>query len=122
MVSESSTASRILIVDDEPAICRIITRSLQSKGFEATSISEVAELRNAVSEGPYDAVLLDRSVHQDDGTSLVPLLRELLPAAKILFFTGEYVDADQLQEVDGVVQKPANGTELVAAIQRALGR
>jgi len=48
------------------------------------------------------------------------VLREKAPQAKVLYFTGELVDEEELRMVDGVVQKPVNGKELTQLLRDVL--
>ncbi len=113
------TTPRVLVVDDESAICRIMTRTLVRLGFSAASVSTAAELATALEGESFDVVLLDRSMELPDGASLVPVVRRHAPAAKLVFFTGEFVEPEERKLVDGVVQKPINGKQL-ATVLRAL--
>ena len=119
-MSDSESSCRVLVVDDEAAICRIVTRTLERNGFEAASVSVPGDLERMLSEEAYDVVLLDRSMGPTDGSSLLPLVRQHAPRAKVLFFTGDLVDSSELEDVDGIVQKPINGKELAATIRRLI--
>jgi DNA-binding response OmpR family regulator len=118
--AESASAGRILVVDDETAICRVVTRTLERNGFTAASVSRVGDLEQALKSATFDVILLDRSMGPGDGSSLLPVLREFAPDAKILFFTGEFVDPSEVATVDGVVQKPINGKDLADTLRRIL--
>lgn len=115
------TNARVLVVDDETAICRIMTRTLERQGFSAESVSAATELEAMLQNAEFDVVLLDRSLDLPDGSELVPFVRKHAPRAKLLFFTGEFVDAEQRELVDGVVQKPINGKQLAALLHELLG-
>lgn len=112
--------ARVLVVDDESAICRIMTRTLERQGFSAASVSAATELEAMLKSAEFDVVLLDRSMDLPDGSQLVHVVRKHAPKAKLLFFTGEFVDPDQRELVDGVVQKPINGKQLAAVLHELL--
>lgn len=115
------TPARVLVVDDELAICSIMTRTLERQGFSAASVSAASELASMLQSAAFDVVLLDRSMAMPDGSELVTVVRRHAPQAKLLFFTGEFVDAEQSALVDGVVQKPVNGKQLAALLHELLG-
>ncbi|GEM_PF-1219411 len=120
MKTSEKSAARVLVVDDEEAICRVVTRTLERNGFEAHSISDPEELASTLASRTFDIVLLDRSMGTTQGSALVPLFRQMAPEAKILFFTGEFVDAAEVAKVDGVVQKPINGKMLAETLRKVL--
>jgi DNA-binding NtrC family response regulator len=121
MARAEDGAVSVLVVDDEAAICRIVTRTLERNGFLAKSVSVAANVRSALEVESFDVVLLDRSMENPEGGPLLDLVRRLAPQAKVLFFTGEYVDPEEVERVDGVVQKPINGAALAEALRRVLG-
>lgn len=121
MVDSPLTAVRVLVIDDESAICRIMTRTLERQGFSTASVSIATEVEPMLLSAVFDVVLLDRSMEMPDGSHLVPVVRRHAPSAKVLFFTGEFVEAEQRALVDGVVQKPINGKQLAAVILELLG-
>lgn len=120
MDNSSADLARVLVVDDESAICRIMTRTLVRQGFSAASVSAVSELVVTLQGETFDVVLLDRSMELPDGESLVPLVRKHAPTAKLIFFTGEFVEPEERKLVDGVVQKPINGKQLAAVLRELL--
>lgn len=112
MSTPESQGPSVLIVDDEPTICRVVSSTLKRKGFRCESVSEAKLLEAILTEFRFDVVLLDRSMDTDENGTLLPLLRAQAPEAKILFFTGDYMTPEECTQVDGVVQKPVNGKEL----------
>lgn len=115
-----NASARVLVIDDESAICRIMTRTLERQGFEASSVSEADEVATTLSSRPFDVILLDRSMSLTDGKPLLPVVLAHKKQAKVLFFTGELVDASELKLVDGVVQKPINGSDLAKRLRQVL--
>lgn len=64
--------ARILIVDDDPGICTMLTGKLKSDGYEAVAVLTLRQGLSMVESDFWDVVLLD--VHMPDGNGL-----ELLP-------------------------------------------
>jgi EAL domain-containing protein (putative c-di-GMP-specific phosphodiesterase class I)/CheY-like chemotaxis protein len=64
---------RVLIIDDEEAICDLIGAVAESAGFSAISASEPDEIRNAI-EGEFDLVVLDLSLGLVDGIEMMSAL------------------------------------------------
>jgi CheY-like chemotaxis protein len=120
METHDDSAARVLVIDDESAICRIMTRTLERQGFAASSVSDVGSVATTLSSGEFDVILLDRSMSLTDGKPLLPVVLAHKKQAKVLFFTGELVDKDELEFVDGVVQKPINGSDLAVKLRQVL--
>jgi two-component system KDP operon response regulator KdpE len=114
-------SARILCVDDEPAILRLL-RTVLERGGHATS--EAADARSAVDEtrrSRPDLVLLDLGLPDRDGLELVP---QLAAEAAVIVLTardatGDKVAALDLGAVDYVV-KPFDSEELLARVRVAL--
>ncbi|MAQ18740.1 MAG: hypothetical protein CMN30_28580 [Sandaracinus sp.] len=119
-----STASdldgrRILVVDDEPIIRRLVGRVLERAGARVDLVGDLATARRHL--GPHhDAVLLDRTLRGERGLSLVEEVRAVTPSPRVLIFSGERVGPEEAALVDGVIAKPIALPELVAAIVAAL--
>lgn len=114
---------RVLIVDDELAIRRLISRALSKAGMSVTCAECADSLERVLQDSvQFDFVLLDRSLRVGHGKNLLPRLRLALPQAKVFYFTGEPVAANEANQVDGVVQKPLEVRELVEVIRAAVGQ
>jgi len=120
MTTAETEGTRVLVIDDEPAICRIVAHTLKRHGFEVESVSDPTEVEATLEQGSFDVILLDRSMGGFKGSALVPVLRARAPQAKILYFTGEFVEPEEVASVDGVVQKPVNSKQLTETLRRVL--
>ena len=118
MIESDIEKTSVLVVDDEPAICRVVTHTLKRNGFDAVSVSDPAELDEILKSSTFHIILLDRSMGTIQGSSLLPELRKKAPLAKILYFTGEFVAPEEEAHVDGVVQKPVNGKQLTETLRQ----
>jgi PAS domain S-box-containing protein len=110
---------RVLVVDDEPMVRSVVARLLAQQGHE---VHEAADAKQAVVEAsahPCDVVLLDRSLLQGSGESLISRLRETSPRVRVLFFTGHDLTPAEVALVDGVIQKPVRMDELTARIAQS---
>ncbi|MBO6936017.1 MAG: response regulator [Deltaproteobacteria bacterium] len=112
---------RVLVVDDESMIRRLLLRVLQRAGATVTVAGDLAGARSAL-EPAHDVVLLDRTLGRERGRELVPDIRRVSSTTRILYFSGESVDPEELALVDGVVHKPVASPELVSRVREALDR
>lgn len=83
-----SALRRFLLVDDDPVFVRLLTRSLSRRGFEVVgtaSCEEAIELAMRMRPG---CAVLDLNLAGRSGLTLLPSLRALNPAMRILVLTG----------------------------------
>lgn len=65
----------ILVVDDSPTVCRVVTIALSNRGFEVTSANDGVEAITMVSQRKPDLVLLDITMPKLDGYKVCKLIR-----------------------------------------------
>jgi CheY-like chemotaxis protein len=118
MVTQSK---RVLVVDDDPAVCTLTRRVLEDKGFSTVSAANGAEALAAVRTEPPDIVLLDLDMPGTDGWGFLEQL-ESSPRPSVVFVSGK-LDFDAFARgtragVAAFVAKPIHYTELAATCQR----
>ena len=117
--------ARILIVEDDVAIHRMLSETLSENGFSVSVAISATEMDRALRREEIDLVVLDVMLPGEDGFSICGRLRASsnLP---ILMLTalGEEVDRIVGLEIgaDDYVTKPFNSRELVARIRALLRR
>jgi DNA-binding response OmpR family regulator len=84
---------RILFVDDEAALCELLSLYLRGNGFDVTTALTASEARAVVQNTTFDLAILDLNLGADDGLELLNFLKEKCPQLPIVIFTG--VDADE---------------------------
>ncbi|MBI3873710.1 MAG: response regulator [Arcobacter sp.] len=77
---------KIIIIDDEQDILRILERFLGRK-FDVTVFSDPVAGLNAIKNGNYDLLLTDIMMPQLDGLSLLKKLRESNNSIKVIMMT-----------------------------------
>ena len=116
---------RILAVDDEPDVLRLIQIKLQKAGFEVLTARDGEEGVNAaVAECP-DVVLMDVMMPRVDGFTAAAQIKERMqPAPLILMLTAKGQEADVIRGLTGgaddYIVKPFAPRELIARINVAL--
>lgn len=86
---------KLLVVDDDPAIRRLIWKSLQSTGLLIYQSDSVETTLDIISRIKFDLFLLDVSLeYENDGYHLAQLLREQNPSVPILFVSGKTAEQD----------------------------
>ena len=127
MKTPVSTVKRILIVDDEPAICQFCQRVLTEEGFEVDIASNGRIAMAMISEQEYDLYLFDIKMPIMDGKELYEWLQEAYPssASRVIFTTGSAIgkDTQNFLQRSGrkVLAKPFTPDELRTTLREALG-
>lgn len=119
------TATRLLVVDDDPGIRELTAGFLSAHGYLVAMAANGAEMRAALARERYDLVVLDVMMPGEDGLAILRSLdRATAPAIIIMSVIGEEVDRIVGLEMgaDDYVAKPANPRELLARIRSVLRR
>ena len=113
---------RVLIVDDEPAICRALKVALERAGFEAIAAQSGDSALTVLSLEPVDVLLLDLRIPDTRGDVVFELAAATHPHLRhrTLFMTGDISDR-ALKLIQAckcpVIAKPFELRELIAAIE-----
>jgi len=119
-----SNANRcILVIDDEPDLCRIVKVTLERlKNWKILTVeSGQAGLTQAQTQQP-DAILLDLSLSDGDGMELLQALKTnpVTQSIPVFLFTAKDLTEDRLEfnpwGVAGVILKPFNVLQLADQI------
>ena len=118
-------AKRVLVVDDEKAIVKGITFSLQQDDYEVDSASDGEEALEKVRSNHYDIVLLDLMLPKLDGLEICREIRGF-SQVPIVMLTAKSEDMDKIMGLeygaDDYITKPFNILELKARIKAILRR
>jgi len=118
-------AIKVLAVDDEQDILRLVEIKLKKAGFQVVTAQDGEEgMRKALTDRP-DVVLLDVMMPKMDGyTAARRIKSEVKPAPIVLMLTARGQEADMLRGIkegaDDYVVKPFAPRELIARINVAL--
>lgn len=115
--------SRILCIDDEPAILRLLSVVLAPDGHEVVTAASARDALAMLKAGGIDAVLLDLGLPDRDGLELISAILAAMPVPIIVVSAraepDDKVTALDLGAVD-YVTKPFDGAELRARLRAAL--
>jgi two-component system KDP operon response regulator KdpE len=119
-------ASKILVVDDEPAQLRLTEQVLAGKGYEVIKAGSGQEAVRLYYERKPDLVLLDVMMPEIDGWQTCRLLREISDVP-IIMLTGKRCEEDDIVRgleygADEYLVKPVGNRELLARVRAALRR
>jgi CheY-like chemotaxis protein len=120
--------TRVLVVEDDPAIQELIRFTLEKAGLKAAVAASAEEALTALKAALPDVVLIDWMLPKMSGLALARQLREAARTEKLplIMVTARGEEADRVagleQGADDYLVKPFSPRELVARIQAVLRR
>jgi len=116
---------KILLVEDEIDLARILCAALERERLVVDHTSLIASAREAAALVSYDLALLDRTLPDGEGLSLIPSLRSARPGLPIIVLSARGDVEERIngldEGADDYLAKPFSIDELLARI-RALRR
>jgi two-component system KDP operon response regulator KdpE len=116
---------RILVVDDDPQIRRVMRVTLSAQGYEVTDARSGEDALERIREGRRDLILLDMNMEGMDGVETCRELRASSDAA-IIMLTVRDTEKDKVMALDAgaddYITKPFSTPELLARVRAALRR
>ncbi|HEV8530586.1 MAG TPA: response regulator [Methylomirabilota bacterium] len=124
--SASGAPARILVVDDDPLLIRLIMDTLDVEGYELDSAENGVAALEKIRHARFDLILSDLHMPQLDGVGLYRALTEGKehPPTRIIFLTGSAGTSEQHRFLDErglpLLRKPFNLAELQQVVRQAL--
>jgi two-component system, OmpR family, KDP operon response regulator KdpE len=119
------SVGRVLVVDDDPQIRRVMRVALTGQGYEVDDVKSGDAALQKLREERFDLVLLDMNMPGLDGLETCRLIRKQSEIA-IIMLTVRDEEADKVAALDAgaddYVTKPFKTSELSARIRAALRR
>ncbi len=115
---------RVLVIDDDKAICEFMETFLTKDGFEVTTMSDPARAPEEVKVGGYHLVVLDLMMPKMDGVEVLERIRKVDSDVAVVIFTGypsleTAVKSMKLDAVD-YLKKPFNPEEFREVVDRVM--
>lgn len=122
-VMDGEISGRILIVDDDPEMRRLLADFLQGEGFRVDLAANGQEARRRLCEEIFDHVVLDKNLPGESGIEMLPLLRALAPGTPVTLITA-FGDSRTHEQAFSrgafqVLLKPFNLDDLVEVLRKA---
>jgi DNA-binding response OmpR family regulator len=114
----------ILVVDDDPEVCRAMTLVLEGHGWNVCSAPDAAAARQTLRRRSVDLVLLDLSLPDSSGLDLLEELRSAGVQCPVIVVTGSTgldpaIRSIALGAVD-YISKPFSPNYLLKSVEHAL--
>ncbi len=125
-MNPSQTLPKVLVVDDEPAVCSFVVDALESRAAHIATAADAISALRAIETGFYDIVLSDICMPGVPGLELLRLADESDWDCAVILMTGkpqipDLVDSVRRHAYD-LLLKPFTVDQLEASITRAYGR
>jgi CheY-like chemotaxis protein len=92
-----SAPFKILVVDDDPAFCELVSRSLVSDGC-SVEVADTGAAAEAKFVPPFDLVLLDLKLPDRDGLEVLRKIRSYSHSLPVLILSGYYKDPERPED------------------------
>ena len=123
---QTAARQRILVVDDDPRLRKLLLRFLGSEGFDVDAVLDAGEMERQLKRARYDLLLLDVMLPGENGFSVCKRLRDAGEAMSVIMLSAKGDDVDRVvglrSGADDYIAKPFNPEELVARIHAVLRR
>lgn len=116
----------VLVVDDESVLREVAASTLESWGYTVLAARDGAEAVEMYEEHKDEicVVITDMMMPRQDGAATIRALRNLDPDVKIIIMTGMRIPDDirveDIQSVEGVLQKPYTAEKLLSMLQEVI--
>jgi len=112
----------ILLVDEDPAVRRMLCRVLAEENYEVLPVHDRAEAMERLGTRAVDLIILDREGPSEQGWELVQEFRQQNPARPIILFTARPNQTLSKMISEGVVlmDKPLDLLKLLCTIEELL--
>ena len=119
MAAHMSTLS-VLIVEDHDRLRDMLAQYLNQHGCHAVGVPDGEGMQQMLAQAPFEVVVLDLNLPDEDGLSIARRLRASHPSIFIIMMTARNSAADRVagyeSGADVYISKPSSGDELLAAI------
>jgi CheY-like chemotaxis protein len=125
MAKDVRGSETILVVEDQPEVCEVVTTMLRGFGYNVLSALTPTEALQIASDTTIDIDLLmsDDYLPEMRGPQLADRVRGLRPSIRVLFMTGsiENEALENYPEAD-LIEKPFHPLDLRAKVRAAIDR
>lgn len=118
--------TRVLVVEDDPALGRLLCENLAFEGYQVDSASDAATAIASARQSPPDLMLLDLMLPDGDGFDVCREVSRSTPRTSIIILTAKQEPIDKIKGLDlgadDYVTKPCGVGELLARVRAVLRR
>jgi DNA-binding NtrC family response regulator len=123
-VPEAARRPRILVLDDEPIVCKRLKPAFQKAGYDVEAFTDSAQAMARVEQAPFDVVITDLKMEGLDGMQFLTRVKELSPSAGVVIITGfatlETAKESFRKGAFDFVAKPFKLSDILETVRRLL--
>src|SRR5581483_4234746 len=117
-------STRIIVIDDEPAIRDLLVYELWSRGYTVTAVSNGQEALEMMIQVKFQLAISDMKMPGMGGLELLKASKALDPEIEFIMITGFGTVEDAVQSIKlgayDFIQKPFDLRDILALVERAL--
>jgi DNA-binding NtrC family response regulator len=114
---------KIMVLDDEPIVCKRLKPALEKLGFEVDTFTRSFEAMQEVGKTRYDIIITDLKMEGIDGMRFLQEAKKAHPETEVIVITGfatmETAKESFKRGVFDFIAKPFNLSEIQRVVQRA---
>jgi len=120
----NSSKGKILLVDDDPGLLRLLSIRLRAEGFDVEAVESAHKALASVNRFGPDLVITDLRMDKMDGIGLLKELQTRSPGLRVIIITAHGTIPDAVTATQhgafGFLTKPIDKDELLSLVERAL--
>ncbi len=119
----ASEKTTILILDDEPIVCKRLKPYLEKCGYEVETFTDSSNAMKRVEEKDFDIVITDLKMEGIDGMTFLTRVKERSPSTQVIVITGfatmETAKQSYQKGVFDFIAKPFKLSEIHEVVKKA---
>ncbi|GMU94492.1 MULTISPECIES: sigma-54 dependent transcriptional regulator [Ignavibacterium] len=123
-MTELAKNSKILVCDDEEALCYLLKEQLIEEGFNVDAVYDGKYAIDAIKQKNYDVVLLDLNMREVQGEEVLKFIKDEYPSIEVIILSSQTEMKKAIQCIKAgaydYIPKPHDPEELILTINRAL--
>ena len=125
MISKQhETKGRILLVDDDPGLLRLLSIRLRAESYEVEAVESADKALSVLNRFRPELVITDLRMDKMDGIGLLKELQSRSPGLRVVIITAHGTIPDAVKATQsgafGFLTKPIDKSELVETVERAM--
>ncbi len=124
MNAPAKRKAKILVVDDDPGLLRLLTIRLRAENYDVEAVESAMAALNAAGRFRPDLVITDLRMDQMDGMGLLKELQSRWPGLRVIILTAHGTIPDAVHATQsgafGFLTKPIDKQELLDQVEKAL--
>jgi len=114
---------KVLLVDDDESFLTIVTKTIESWGYDTIPVSSGREAINVVKKGDAGIIILDYKMPDMDGLATLKEIRKINSEIPVIMFSaiaGETIEGESELDVCFFIPKHSTVTNVVESLRTAI--